>query len=61
MQIRGERGSIRGKREHGENVDANKVREGKSWRPERAWRIHIDANKGREGNGWRPERAWSKC
>jgi len=37
MQIKGERGRIGGQGEHGVNVDANKGREGKGWRPKRAW------------------------
>ncbi len=37
MQIKGERERVGGQREHGVKVDTNIRREGKSWRPERAW------------------------
>ncbi len=36
-QIYGERGRVGGQREHGVHVDADKGREGKGWRLERAW------------------------
>jgi hypothetical protein len=37
MQIRGERGRVGGQSDHGVNVDAKNGREGKGWRPKRAW------------------------
>jgi len=35
--INGERGRVGGLKEHGVQVDADIGKEGKGWRPERAW------------------------